>query len=378
MSEPDDGNCPIRVCFVVNAIGETSVPGDIAAGIIQHTDVEVDVLAWWQADEFHREETPDIIEIGAPDTRLGLDQTTYRECLDLFADYDLVQAHHCHSGSLAKIIARHSGTPTVSREGNMRRGFTREGRIANGLTNPLSSRVVCNSNAVYRSFRRWERLLLDESRVEIIPNGVDVDRIDDAIGKPLPGVPSEILTADVLVGSAGMLTPQKDHETLIRAVAGANEFLDRDVALVIAGEGDLRGSLEELANELGIGDSVHILGLVEREVVYAMLHQIDVYCMPSRWEGFSAAAVEAIASETPCIFSDISAFTIPYENVALFHPVGDHAALSKRLVELVGDAEKARDLASAGRHLVESTYTIERISNAYADLYRDVLDRPGE
>lgn len=375
MTNPDGDMSSIRVCFVVNAVDETSVPADIAAGIIQHTDVEVDVLAWWEAGEFHRHETPDIIEIGAPDTKLGLDKTTYRECLDLFADYDIVQAHHCHSGSLAKIIARHAGTPSVSREGNMRRGFTREGRIANGLTNPLSSRVVCNSSAVYRSFRRWERLLLSDSKVEIIPNGVDVDRIDDAKGKPLPGVPSEILSDDILVGSAGMLTPQKDHETLIRAVAKANELLDQDVSLVVAGEGDLRDSLEKLATELGIGDSVHLLGLVEREVVYAMLHEVDVYSMPSRWEGFSAAAVEAIASETPCIFSDIFAFTIPYDDVALFHPVGDHVALSKRLVKLVRDNEQANALASAGRRLVESKYTIERISTAYAELYRDVLDQ---
>jgi len=365
---------PIRVCFVVNAVGETSVPADIATGIAKYTEIDVDILAWWEATSFHDEERVTVTELNAPNTTLGIDRRIYASCRERLSSYDVIQAHHCHSGSFAKAIAKRVGIPSVSREGNMRRGFTRAGRIANGLTNPLSARIVCNSPAVYASFRRWERALLDKSTVEIIPNGVELSRIDRHAADHSP-IRQAAIDDGMVVGTAGMLTEQKDHETLIRAVAAASTRLDTNLILVIAGDGDRRSDLEAMADSLDIRDSINFLGLLERNEVYAMLHEIDVYAMPSKWEGFSAAAVEALGSGTPCIFSDISAFTLPFRDVASFHEVGDSHELADRLVTLSRHPDRREKLGKAGRRLVAENYVIEEVSRGYADLYREVVEQ---
>lgn len=363
-----------HVCFVVNAVGQTSVPADIAVGLARHTDVEVDLLAWFSNEPFDGDDEVGVTRVDAPDSVLGIDGETYRATRDRLGEYDLVQAHHNHSGSFAKVLARLEGVPVVSREGNTRDGFTRKGRIANGVTNPLADRVVCNSRAVYESFRRWERLLLPPSKIDLIPNGVDFERLAD--GRNLEWSVARTASVDpeaVLVATAGMLTEQKDHDTLIRAIGEANGGAV-PIELVIAGDGPREHELKRVVQAIGLSDRVHFLGRLERLQVYEMMHEADVYAMPSKWEGFSAAAVEALGTATACVFSDIPPFRHPYDGVALFHPVGDHETLAERLVELATDPEKREDLGERGRELVRERYTMERVATAYSDLYDAILD----
>lgn len=363
----------LRVCFVVNAVDETSVPADIATALVEHTDVEVDILAWFDAAGFHGDDDVGVTCLDAPDSGLGIDVRSVRRAWDILGRYDVVQVHHNHSGAFAKLICAATGTSLISREGNMRRGFTREGLVLNGLTNPLTDRVVCNSEAVYQSFRAWENWALPEEKVVIIPNGVDLDRIDAAADEEWTlGDRATLDPGSVVVGTAGLLEEQKDQGTLIRGVAAARSLADRPLELVLAGDGPAEPQLRALVTELGAEESIHFLGRLEREEVYAMLAETDIYAMPSLWEGFSAAAVEALASGTPTVFSDIPPFRLPYDEVALFHPPRDHESLARRLAELADDEAKRSELGASGRSLVEREYTIERIASQYRELYRSI------
>lgn len=84
---------------------------------------------------------------GALGTPSGGKSHSYQQVNDIFAEDDLMQAHQMHPGSFAKVISRRIGVPSVSRESNLRCGFSRRGRIANGLIHPLLRFVVCNSQA---------------------------------------------------------------------------------------------------------------------------------------------------------------------------------------------------------------------------------------
>lgn len=364
------------VCYVVNGVSETSVPATIATALVDRHDVSIDILAWFDASPFQDNHLVSVQCLEAPRSTFGLDPGTYRTAVDAMRGYDLVQLHECHSGAIAKVIGHRLGVPMVSREGNMRRGFTRKGRIANGLTNRLVDTIVCNSQAVYNSFKRWERFAATGVDVEIIPNGVDMRRIDEAASGSWDvrnqfDIPQEA----VLVGTASVVDEQKSLATLVRAVRAANERTTERFDLVVAGDGPLRQALEQLAVEENVRDRVHFTGFVNRQEVYQLLHQIDIYAMPSLWEGFSSAAVEALAAGNACVFSDIDAFVIPYRDVALFHPIGDVDRLTERLVELATDPQKRATYVRKGRELVARKYTMERVTDAYAGLYEKLVQR---
>lgn len=358
---------------MVNSVGETSVPADIARGLAINTDVKIDILAWFTANEFDNDSELDVTVLDAPDTALGIDRDTYRRAKSYLKDYDFVQAHHNHSGSFAKAICAKMGVPSISREGNMRIGFSRKGLIANGLTNPLADRVVCNSRAVYDSFRWWERALLSAEKLTFIPNGVDFDRIDEGRRHTRDFRDECGIGNAVLISTAGSLTEQKDHRTLLRAMAAVEERTDRGAHLCIAGSGPLRSELETMCRDFGIEKSVHLLGQLDRLSVYKLLSQTDIYAMPSKWEGFSAAAVEALATSNAAVFSDIPPFTGPYDEVARFHPVSDDKALANVLIDLIKNPGNREELAQEALSLVKEQYRLETVAESYRDLYSEIV-----
>lgn len=363
-----------RICYVVNSVSETSVPATLATALVDYEDVMVDILAWFDASSFEGDDRVGVTCLDAPESILGIDRETYRAARRYLSEYDLLQAHHPHSGSIAKLIGHRLGCPMVSREGNMREGFTRKGRIANGLTNGLADRIVPNSRAVYESFTTWERVLINDEDVQIIPNGVDLDRIERAQSDSENICDSfDIPTESIVVGTAALLTEQKAIDVLIEGIARANEQMTERLDLVVAGDGPLRTDLEQLAGQLDIDEHVHFAGRVDRDTVYRILGEIDIYAMPSRWEGFANAAVEALGAGKPCVFSEIDPFLLPYRNVALFHRIDDIGDFADRLVELATDAELRELYGSRGRKLVEKEYRLEHVAGQYAELYFDLF-----
>lgn len=139
-------------------------------------------------------------------------------------------------------------------------------------------------------------------KIEYVPGvGIDIDKfkntvIDKSEKRRELGVPSD---AKLLV-SVGELNENKNHETVIRAVARLN---DKNIHYVIAGDGILKEHLKNVATECGIGNNVHLLG--RRNDVAEIYKAADVYIHPSFREGLPVALMEAIAGGCYIIASKI-------------------------------------------------------------------------
>jgi glycosyltransferase involved in cell wall biosynthesis len=138
-------------------------------------------------------------------------------------------------------------------------------------------------------------LRLEREAVEIIHNPVFTEALHRKADKEVehPWFNSDV---EVLLG-VGRLTPQKDFATLLRTVARLRE--DRDVRLIILGEGEERDQLQDLCRELGIADHVDLHGFVDNPIKY--MARSDVFVLSSVWEGFGIVVVEALASGTPVV-----------------------------------------------------------------------------
>src|SRR5262245_6548299 len=98
---------------------------------------------------------------------------------------------------------------------------------------------------------------------------------------------------DFLVGNVGRLAPQKGQRHLIAAMPMLLQRVP-NAHLAIAGGGDLEPYLRDLAAEAGVGERVHVLGA--RRDVPELMHALDVFAMPSIWEGFGIVLLEAMAA----------------------------------------------------------------------------------
>jgi len=171
------------------------------------------------------------------------------------------------------------------------------------------------------------------------------------------------------------LWPVKDHRTLVEAAALVRRRIP-DVRFALVGDGPERGYLERRIGELGLGDAVHLLGT--RYDVPAILARAAAFCLPSRAEGLSNALMEAMAAGLPVVATDAggNAELVQHGGTGFAVPVGGAGGMAGRLVELLSDAGRARDMGRRGRACAERELSLDRKQAAYRDLYCRLVDTP--
>lgn len=144
--------------------------------------------------------------------------------------------------------------------------------------------------------------LRGQGKVVYVPGvGIDTEKfkntvVDKNVKRAEIGVPKDAF----LLLSIGELNQNKNHEIVIKALA---QIKRKDIHYAIAGIGDKKGQLEQLAAEVGLSDRVKLLGY--RTDVSELYAASDAFIFPSFREGLSVSLMEAMASGLPCIVSKI-------------------------------------------------------------------------
>ena len=248
-------------------------------------------------------------------------------------------------------------------------------RVPNALEEKLRRArfvVTCTqANAAYLSALCPD---VPASRIAVVYHGVEVDGA--AASPPPGGVP--------LILSAGRLIEKKGLDTLITACA---QLASRGVAFdaVIAGEGPLRGRLEERIRAAGLEGRVRLLGWRSYRELVALYQMAAVFVLPSRItedgdrDGIPNVLVEALLHRVPVISTAVSA--IPElvhdgETGQLVAP-DDPAALTAALLHVLEDPVAARATAEAGRSAVLRDFDPRRNATRLLDLFAVPAERPG-
>lgn len=138
--------------------------------------------------------------------------------------------------------------------------------------------------------------------VRYIPSvGVDISRIKDTVvDKEAKKAEIGVLKDAVMLLSIGELIERKNHEVIIRAMS---KIANDKIYYVICGKGPLKEYLENLANELGVGERVIFLGF--RQDIPELCCAADISAFPSKIEGLGLAGIEAMAAGVPLISSNV-------------------------------------------------------------------------
>ena len=221
---------------------------------------------------------------------------------------------------------------------------------------------LCVSRAV-ATFQQ-ERTGLPASFFRVIENGIDLTRFS-----PLE-LPDRMAGRGDVV-SVGRLDPQKDFPTLLHAwkIVEAQLPVAR---LSIAGAGPEEMHLRGLAQSLQL-ERVEFLGFVAD--IPKLLRGADVYAQPSAWEGFGLAVAEAMACGLPAVVTDVDSLPeiVTHERTGLVVPKGNAKALADALIKLLNDPDYASGLGRAAHAEATTRYSVERMVDEYAALYREML-----
>ncbi|PSR18936.1 glycosyltransferase [filamentous cyanobacterium CCP3] len=232
-------------------------------------------------------------------------------------------------------------------------------------TRSLSLRVDAHVAVGNASARRMEDFYaLGRHSVISVPNGVPDLAFEPA---HTPARKDHRL----IVGTVGRMDAVKAHDILLRAIAQVE-----DAYLVIWGDGEERSALEQLVQDLRIGDRVSMLGWSDTPRTH--LPNVDIFALPSRSEGFPLAIVEAMLAARPVVATRVGsvAEAVIEGETGLLVEKDDVMGLVKALRQLQKDAALRDRLGRQGRALAAAQFTAQTMAQRYEHIWQKLVQRP--
>ncbi|OTG71008.1 glycosyl transferase [Acinetobacter sp. ANC 4169] len=255
-------------------------------------------------------------------------------------DYDCIIATQTHSNivcalakklarSQAKLILREVSTPSKNMKLQGLSKFILKTLV--NFTYPAADHVVCVSNGVLDDFREY--YAYPKANLVTIYNPV----IDDAYFEKLkvPVAHRFFQPEHKVVLAVGRLTEAKNFACLIRAFAQCHAK-HPETRLIILGEGELRGELEQLVHDLGLSDVVDLPGFDSNP--YAYFKYAELFVLSSNWEGLPGVLIQALASKIKVVSTNC--------------PSGPLEILANSKFGLLVECDDVDGLASAMQHAI--------------------------
>ena len=231
-------------------------------------------------------------------------------------------------GFLTMLAARAGGVKWITFHSH-NGGMSNEGwmaKVVSALCRPLLSFVVddywaCSELAAAFSF---PKRIVKDKKYYFMPNAIDLEMF-----KYSPEVRNQVrkelgVTDRFVVGHAGRFNHQKNHTFLIDIFAAIYQK-NPEAFLLLFGVGELQESIKKKVEHLGLQDSVLFYGASDQ--MERMYQAMDVFLMPSKFEGLPVAGVEAQAAGLPIVFSDTITHKVAVSPDTIFLSLQESAAV---------------------------------------------------
>ncbi len=283
---------------------------------------------------------------------------------------------HCHdelSWFYGTIGASLAGVPRIimtvhGRRAQIAKRHLREQRLLAWRT----ATIVCVSACLRQQL--LDQLGVAATKVVAIPNGIPLPPCGSsaaaAQARAALGVPQGAL----VVGCVGELSPVKNFDLAIEAVAVARALVP-GLRLVLIGDGPCRPQLAQKVSALGLQEVVQFAGL--RRDVETLWAGFDIYLCSSNYEGLSLSILEAMAAGRAVVATAVGGnpeLVHPNETGVLV-PSGDKTAMAGALVSLARDPAKRRSVGFRAQVLARRAYARETMIGNYDCLYRTALQQ---
>ena len=289
---------------------------------------------------------------------------------------DVVHTYLIVAGLYGRLAAFAAGVPVVlAAEQNVYARKPRRHALMERALTARTYRIVACCRTVGEYYRRQTGV--PAGKIDVIYNAVRFGRLpsdeDRAPARARLGLPDEAL----VIGTLGRLTEQKGQRTLLQAGARLAARRPR-LVVFLAGQGPLRPALAAEAEWLGISEHVRFLGVRrDRDTLFAAM---DLFVLPSRWEGLSLALVEAMGAARPVVATRVGGNpeVVTDGETGLLVPPDDPAALADALDGLLADTDRRQGLGRRAADDARHRFAIEEHVSQLARLYRQgVADRMG-
>lgn len=290
---------------------------------------------------------------------------------------DIVHTHTSKAGIMGRWAAFLTGIPVIihTPHGHVFWGYFGRCKtlfyiILEKLTACITDKIIALTEQEKKDHLHF--LIASEDKFSVVHSGINLDRfsnlsVDPAVMKRELEIPE----GNLVVGTAGRLTPVKGQRYLIEA---ARKIVDvkPDTTFVFLGDGELLNELKNMAFRLGIRENVKFLGW--RPDVAEVMSTFDIFVLPSLNEGMGRVLVEAMAMGKPIVASDVGGIAdlvVDGKNGFLV-PAADVEIMVVRINDLLESAEKRKKMGENGKSRA-ANYSSNLMVKNIDQLYRAML-----
>jgi glycosyltransferase involved in cell wall biosynthesis len=286
---------------------------------------------------------------------------------------DIVHAHGTRANSNTYYSAKNSSIPIVYTVHGW--SFHKGQNFLIKNLRILSERFLVNKATitlcVSNSNLEEGRNLFNIKNARVIKNGINQHRFNpDGTYKDLRAE-LNIQGDEILVGYIVRVTLQKDPLTLIKAIS----LIDRSLKIkfLFVGEGDLLEDTKKLAAELNVNSKIIFLNF--RQDVPNVLNAIDIYCLPSLWEGLPIGVLEAMAMRKAIIATAIDATKeiITSQQNGILVPVKSPQLLADALTLLANDASLRQTLGVNAAKTIADNFNVQKMTRQIEAVYDQII-----
>lgn len=277
---------------------------------------------------------------------------------------DIVHTHLIHADLLGLSAARLAGVRTIISGRHNDDSFRHHPAVR--ALNATLWRGFTGGIAISAAIREFTLRVesAPPGKVRVVPYGFEYTPATPAdIAAARAALLKELLLPEdaQIIGMASRLVAQKGVTYGLQGFQRIYAEFPR-VYLLIAGEGELRAALEEEARALGVAERLRFLGW--RSDVPALLAGVDLFLMPSLWEGFGLVLLEAMSKRRPVIASAVSAIpeVVAHGETGLLVPPRDPDAIAAALRLLLPDAPLRAYLGLNGEDRLETLFSAARMA----------------
>ncbi len=295
--------------------------------------------------------------------------------------YTVVHTHNSKAGFLGRLAAWLAGVPVIvhtvhgfafhDQETRVRRQLY---RLLERLASHWCDRLIVISQPLIDWSLR-ERIAPKEKMTRIY-SGIDIEAFRKPVDTAALRASFGLNAQDFIVGEVAKLWVGKGQDILLRALALLRSRIPH-LKLVFIGDGELRASLETLANDLHVSERVVFTGF--REDVPALTQMLDIAALPSLFEGMGRAVLEAQAAARPIIGARVGGIPDLIEDgvTGLLIDPGSVEALAKAIEQLWGDPDLRRRLVQNGCSAVDEKFSARTMSKQTIAVYEELIRQKG-
>jgi glycosyltransferase involved in cell wall biosynthesis len=242
--------------------------------------------------------------------------------------------------------------------------------IAERIASIFADRIVAVSEETRQNLMKYEHIC--GRKIMVINNGIEKERYDIKSDPSSEKKRLDLDRFDFIVGLGVVLREQKGIRYLIEAAPAIIKKYPK-TGFVIAGDGPLRSQLEKLTQDYGVKGNFVFLGA--RKDIPEILQTLDLYVLPSIWEGMPLCILEAMAARKCILATCVGGVPLAIRDgqEGKLVPPRDSEKIAGAIMELRENEAMRRYLASRAYQRFLAQFTVESMTKHYEQLYLETL-----